>query len=176
MFRNKTKDLIRKAKRNHIFETITKSEDTKTTWQHFQKVNNKNSGLLKEIIYNNKLYTKSEDIASKLNEYFSSVSEIFKDVKSDQLETDLTKLKHFVNSKAPNNTFFKIPVITPEQVCHIISTLDSSKAIGLDGIGPRIIKLIDHILSPSIAALINKSIHTGRFPYQLKLAKVFHNS
>ena len=30
MFRNKTKDLIRKAKRNHFSETITKSKDTKT--------------------------------------------------------------------------------------------------------------------------------------------------
>ena len=33
--------------------------------------------------------------------------------------------------------------------------------------------MIDHILSPSIAALINKSILTGRFPDQFKLAKVF---
>ena len=43
----------------------------------------------------------------------------------------------------------------------------------LDCIGPRITKLIDHILSPSKAALINKSILTGRFPDLLKLAIVF---
>ena len=177
VFRNKTKDLIRKAKRNHFSDTVTKSKDTKTIWQHFRKVNNKNtssnSGLPEEIIFDNKRYTKSEDIAAKLNQYFSSISEIFKDTDSEQLDTDFNKLKHFVDSKVPNNTYFKIPVITSEQVCRIISTLDSSKAIGLDGIGPRIIKLIDHLLSPSIAALINKSILTGRFPDQFKLAKVF---
>ena len=60
-----------------------------------------------------------------------------------------------------------------EQVSCIISALDPSKAIGLDGLGPRVIKLFWHILSPSIAALINKSILTGIFPDQLKLAMVF---
>ena len=177
VFRNKTKDLIRKAKRNHFSDTVTKSKDTKTIWQHFRKVNNKNtssnSGLPEEIIFDNKRYTKSEDIAAKLNQYFSSISEIFKDTDSEQLDTDFNKLKHFVDSKVPNNTYFNFPVITSEQVCRIISTLDSSKAISLDGIGSRIIKLIDHLLSPSIAALINKSILTGRFPDQFKLAKVF---
>ena len=175
--RRDKEDLIRKAKRHHFSDTVTKSKDTKTIWQHFRKVNNKNtssnSGLPEEIIFDNKRYTKSEDIAAKLNQYFSSISEIFKDTDSEQLDTDFNKLKHFVDSKVPNNTYFIIPVITSEQVCRIISTLDSSKAIGLDGIGPRIIKLIDHLLSPSIAALINKSILTGRFPDQFKLAKVF---
>ena len=177
VFRNKTKDFIRKAKRNHFSDTVTKSKDTKTIWQHFRKVNDKNtssdSSLPEEIIFDNRRYTKSEDIAAKLNEYFSSISEIFKDTDSEQLDTDLNKLKPFFDSKVPNNTYFKIPVITSEQVCRIISTLDSSNSISLDGIGPRIIKLIDHILSPSIAALINKSIFTGRFPDQFKLAKVF---
>ena len=177
VFRNKTKDFIMKAKRNHFSDTVTKSKDKKTIWQHFRKVNNKNTSsnscLPEEIIFDNKRYTKSEDFAAKFNEYLSSISEIFKDTDSEQLDTDFNKLKHFVDSKVPNNTYFKILVITSEQVCHIISILDSSKAIGLDGIGPRIIKLIDHILFQSIAALINKSILTGRFPDQFKLAKVF---
>ena len=54
----------------------------------------------------------------------------FSDTDSEQLDTDYNKLKHFVDSKVPNNTYFKIPVITSEQVCRINSTLDSSKAIG----------------------------------------------
>ena len=69
---------------------------------------------------------------------------------------------------------FQISNITQEQVSvSIIMTLDSSKAIGLDGIGPRIIKYVANILSLIIAALINKSIATGKFQDKLKLAKVF---
>ena len=39
--------------------------------------------------------------------------------------------------------------------------------------GPRILKPIEQTLSPRIAALINKSILTGKFPDKLKIAKVF---
>ena len=51
--------------------------------------------------------------------------------------------------------------------------MELSKATGLDGLGPRIIKLAVDSLSPSIARLINKSIETGVFPSQLKIAKVY---
>ena len=53
-----------------------------------------------------------------------------------------------------------------------ISTLDSTKATGLDGSGPRIIKLAGNHLAPIIAALINKSISSKVFPSQLKCAKI----
>ena len=70
-------------------------------------------------------------------------------------------------------SYFQISNITQEQVSVSIMTLDSSKAIGLDGIGPRILKYVANILSLSIGALINKNIATGKFPDKLKLAKVF---
>ena len=73
----------------------------------------------------------------------------------------------------PENTLFQIPLITSSQVSQFIRKLDPGKATGLDGIGPRILKLACHIISPSIADLINKSITTGHFPNQLKIAKGF---
>ena len=38
--------------------------------------------------------------------------------------------------------YFNIPYITTEQVLSVINDLDASKAIGIDGIGPKIIHLI----------------------------------
>ena len=54
-----------------------------------------------------------------------------------------------------------------------IRKLDPGKSTGLDGIGPRVIKMACDIIAPSITDLINKSIITGRFPNQLKQAKVY---
>ena len=68
---------------------------------------------------------------------------------------------------------FEIPFITETQVSEFINGLNIAKATGLDGIGPRILKLANNILAPSIAALINKSIKTATFPEQLKVAKVY---
>ena len=75
------------------------------------------------------------------------------------------ELESFINNKVPDDVFFKIRHITPEQVSTFIAALDASKATGLDGLG--------QVLSPSIATLINKSLQTGIFPDQLKCVKVF---
>ena len=55
----------------------------------------------------------------------------------------------------------------------VINPRDPSKATGLDGIGPKIIKMAVNCLSPVIADLIDKSINTGSFPSQMKNAKNF---
>ena len=68
---------------------------------------------------------------------------------------DLTKLQANIECKIPKETFFKIPKITPNQVSQFINGLDPDKATGLDGIGPRILKLSNTLISPSIAALID---------------------
>ena len=68
---------------------------------------------------------------------------------------------------------FNIPFINTEQVKSYIIKLDLTKASGLDDLGPRIIKLAVNLLSPPIAWLINKSIESGEFPSQLKIAKVY---
>ena len=122
---------------------------------------------------NDERYTSSLDIASKLNEYFANISSIFGKDDNDILDTDISHLENLVHDKVPHEVYFKIPSITPVQVSTIINALDPSKAIGLDGIGPRVLKSVCAVLSESLALLINKSIATGCFPDQLKLAKVF---
>ena len=88
------------------------------------------------------------------------------------LNFDLDKLCHFVNTRIPDNTIFHIPHITSDHVVSFIQKLDSSKATGIDVLGPRISKLAAQVLSSSITRLINKSIKTGKYPTQLKSAKV----
>ena len=177
-FRNKTKQLIRQAKRKYFSNSITNSKDTKSLWKHLRDVTNGSktapSNLPQKLIIGNETITESEAVASKLNKYFASVAELLnKNTSSgNSLDFDTNKISGFVDSKVPTNTQFTIPFITPEQVLLHINTLEVSKSTGLDGIGPRIIKLAAKSLSPSIAMLINKSIATGQFPSQMKLAKV----
>ena len=83
------------------------------------------------------------------------------------------KLRKFVESKIPENVSFKMPPITSEQVLSFINKLDPAKATGIDGLGPKNIKLAANVLSPSIAMLISKGLLTGTFQSQFKLAKVF---
>ena len=86
---------------------------------------------------------------------------------------DLNKLKTYVESKVPSHVNFNVPCITPEEVNAFLHALDPTKATGIDGLGPRIHKMAASILSPSLAALINKSIQTASFLSHLKIAKIF---
>ena len=53
-----------------------------------------------------------------------------------------------------------------------VNKLECSKATGLDGIGPRTLKIAAHDIYRSIAMLINKSMATGIFPTHLRQGKV----
>ena len=54
----------------------------------------------------------------------------------------------------------------------IIGSLDATKATGLDGITPKILKKSADIVNPSQLKIINISISTGQFPDLLKVAKI----
>ena len=83
------------------------------------------------MIIDDERYTSSEDIASKINEYFANISGLF-DCR-EGLETDISHLENFIHNKVPDDVHFKIPNITPVQVSTIINAFDSSKAMSLDG-------------------------------------------
>ena len=55
-----------------------------------------------------------------------------------------------------------------------IPGLNPTKATGMDGLGPRILKMAAGVLAPSMTSLINKIIDSSCFPSQLKIAKIFH--
>ena len=176
-YRNKTKTLIRQAKKHHFSEAVTNLKDTKSIWKHLRTANKKTSAcgnsLPDELEINGQQYTNSQDIAFKLNDYFASISEYINTNDVITSAPDLTKLETHISSKIPTDIFFRIPKITVNQVAEFINGLNPAKATGLDGIGPRILKLASTVLSPSITALINKSKETATFPDQLKMAKLY---
>ena len=60
-------------------------------------------------------YTSSEDIASKLNEYFANISGLFDNDCREGLETDISQLNNYIHNKVPDDLHFKIPNITPSR-------------------------------------------------------------
>ena len=75
-------------------------------------------------------------------------------------------------NKVPADVKFTIPLMKLSDLKSCINSLDASKAIGLDGISPRIIKLSSEIISPTLLDIINASFITGNFPDSLKSARI----
>lgn len=59
---------------------------------------------------------------------------------------------------ASNDSFCFRPV-TCDEVKDAIDKLNSSKAVGYDGIQPRVLKLVADELAPSLTTISNSSIH-----------------
>ena len=82
------------------------------------------------------------------------------------------KLSDFIQSKVPSQVEFRIPFIKLDQTESLLNKLDTSKATGLDDLGPYFLKLSAEYIAPSITYLINLSILEGVFPSNLKIAKI----
>ena len=143
--------------------------------EHIKNLDTKSnaSKLPDELIINGEKSNDPTVIIGKLNCFFSSISE---KLKSEQTENgpefDWGEFKSHVNSKVPDNVQFKIPKLTLENLITSIRSLDPSKAAGLDGITPKIIKLSAEVIDPTLLRIINTSISTGHFPDNLKIAKI----
>ena len=85
---------------------------------------------------------------------------------------NLEKLKDFMSNPNPDKIPFSIKNITLLEVVEYLNKLDASKSAGLDGIGPRILKIATPVIAKSICHIINLSIMTGTFPSILKQARV----
>ena len=75
-----------------------------------------------------------------------------------------------INSKVPENIVFDLPYIDQNFVYNVLSSLDTSKATGLDGIGKRILKISSGVISTSIALFAQKRIQSCQFPTLWKQA------
>ncbi len=173
-FRNKTKKLISTSKRNFFTDAINKEKDTSFLWKHLRSVNNsrrKQNQIPEELVFDGNTVTNTSEIAHQLNTYFTSISKVFEGLTLPS--PDLSKLDAFVHERVPPSVYFSIPKITTSQVSTYLKKLDTTKSAGIDGIGPRILKLAADVVAPSIATLINKSINSGQFPSKMKEARVF---
>ena len=109
--------------------------------------------------------TNSHDIANTFNNYFASMAETTKkDIKYSH--------KHFSDylSKESDSKIFLQPT-DKEEIANIISSLNSSKASGPNGMLYGILFLLKNEISKQLADLFNLSFMTGFFLLYSKLQK-----
>ncbi len=80
------------------------------------------------------------------------------------------KLQEFINFRTDANTSFEIPLVNHETI--ELNGLEDSKAVGLDGIPPKLFRLSASAISQPLTYILNQSIKTTIFPDEWKTAKV----
>ncbi|CAB3993693.1 Hypothetical predicted protein [Paramuricea clavata] len=103
------------------------------------------------------------DIAALFNNYFTSI-----------FTTD-PNIENYSPDALPyqsNNTIIEDITLSEADVFSILHNLDINKAQGPDGIPARLLKETARQIAPSLTVLFNKSLNTGVFPRNWKLANV----
>ena len=73
----------------------------------------------------------------------------------------------------PSEVEFRIPFMKQNDMISNVQSLAITKATGLDGMTPKILKTSAEIIGPNLLKIINISIKNGQFPDTLKVAKLF---
>ena len=91
------------------------------------------------------LYKKLKD--QYINDYFINIAA---NLKEPIVESNFDDLQEHIRQKIPDNVIFELTEIDENFVFMYLSTLDVSKSTDLDGIGPKMLKLLSGIITKSI--------------------------
>ena len=158
--RNRVTAMLRAAKNNY-FNSIT-SASSKRFWKMVKLVNKKQE-LIPTLTEDEAIAATDKEKSDMLNTYFAKcwnhseppLSSTFGYVRTDHRDICPDEL-----------------LCTPDEIVDIISSLDPSKANGLDGISVRMLKATSSSIAPSLSKLFNLSISHGHFPKLWKQARV----
>ena len=167
---NDVNNIIKQAKCDYFKNKIDAvKKNPKQTWMLINELSSRktsNTTSVKVIKHHDREVTNATAIANAFNLHFTSIGEKLAS------EIDNTNIDPTSYIK-PTNTVFSFTEIQTSDVAHLLRTINSNKATGLDGIPGKILKLAADILSPSLTKLFNQSLIKGIYPDSWKIAKVF---
>ena len=126
---------------------------------------NSSSESIQCIISDGVQHITSQSIASSMNSLFASIGRIL----ASRIQTSDLSL----NSISKHPLFqFELTELDQSFVLEQLLSLKANKAIGLDKISARLLKISAHTIAPSVVKLLNLSIRTSQFPKLWKCAKI----
>jgi hypothetical protein len=134
-WRNKCKTLIEKSKLNYFHKIMEENKEPKEIRKLFKDLNpKKQNNFPPSMKFENETCSDFKDIINRLNNFFSKIGS--SSASADCLNENFEKLSDFIQSKVPFQVEFRIPFIKLDQTESLLNKLDTSKATGLDDLGP----------------------------------------
>ena len=110
------------------------------------------------------------EVAEAFNMWFKEKIEILvKKINKTASQSPFEKLKKHLAGKKLN---FALSPVDVKDVLKVLSELKPKTSYGLDGISSEIMKMCKEEMAGPITLIVNRSICSGKFPDQWKIAKV----
>ena len=171
-WRNRVTSLIKQAKADYYKQAIENNKNTNDIWKYLKELNPKGAHSIPNTLEHDNISAENtSEIVEMFNDYFTKLAENLISESPEHTRT-FDVLSEYTKSKLNSTEIFKLEKIDANDVLLMLGKLDTSSAAGIDSLGPKLLKLAAPILCKPISILINKSITSGKFPDELKLAKV----
>ena len=164
---------IRRSYWDHIDEKLTSDDpqsNNKRFWSYVKNQKQDRCGI-SVLKVNGKIVNNNVTMANALNDQFNSVF-------SKREPLDLKSIcKLSLNKISDSNSWQTGPTmpdifVSVPGVKKLLNNLNPHKAMGPDGIGPRVLKELSHELAPGLCHLFQKSLDSGIVPSDWKTANV----
>lgn len=172
-WRNVCVSLIRSAKVDY-YQSIIESgkKDSSKLWKHLRDLapkQNRANPLCIEDDGNN--ISDPKLIAGLFNDYFTSIASSVRSTGENNSE-NFQLLESFLANHLSHEDKYTIPEIDKNFVENYLMTLPTDKAVGLDGVCSRILRVSATVIAPAVTRILNLSIKSGTFPMQWKIARI----
>ena len=163
-----TKALRAEKKKYYAIQLEQYKHDMKNTWKVIKQAMNlsKKKSNITKIRLKNKNIEDPKEIANVFNSYFSTIGEnLAKNIPSSN--------KHFSRFLGqPNANSIYFSPTTKYEVTDIVTSLNNKQSAGHDDISNFILKRIISSIADPLTHIFNRSILSGTFPKQMKIAKI----
>ena len=167
-YRNQLNKLLNLAEKSHYDKLISDNKNNlKKSWQILKEIINKKktSGCSSRFLVNGSIITDKIDICNGFNSFFVNVGPtLAKNIPS----VDKSPCA-FMKDRVLDDMF--INDVTDDELTCIIKNLKESSP-GWDEISSRVIKSTYSVFKTPLKHVLNLSLSTGVFPYELKVARV----
>ena len=119
-----------------------------------------------KLILGQRVVVDKQEISNSMNEHFCNIG--------NKLQSGIPDYGHKYRDYMPqriNNSFYLQP-ITTDDILLEIKRLKHNKSPGHDLIGSKVVKLCPEIFAMNLAKIYNWGIENGKYPDDLKIAKV----
>ena len=145
--RNRENNAIKLAKKQYVSDNLEANKgNLRKTWNTINELTSRNSGKtsnILEIKADNKVVSNPEDIAETIIEHFTSIAQV--------LAEDIPPVE--VNPEfylEPTDKSFSLQTPSIDIVLSLLKKIDDKKAIGLDKIPSKLLKMAAGIIAPSL--------------------------
>lgn len=166
-YRRRFTALVRQAQIKYYSDRFNKCNgDMKKYWKVLNEMRHKRKSISfpNYIEVNQQLITDRRIIVNRFNDYFVNIAQNLNNSKDP---SDYNDYRSFLKNRVQETIF--LSDIESCEIDEIIGDLNPSKS---SDISPRILKLFRQSISPTMATLLNRCMHSGIFPNVLKIARV----